>query len=267
MKYVDLDKEIKNSNSTILKILPSFFVNWMKLIIKQEEINRILTKYEGYQGVDFLPKIIEELNLKVQIEGLENLPENGKCFFVANHPFGFVDGLILTHTVGTKYGTLKAIGNEFFTLAPHLRPIIAAVNVFGTNPKDYLVELENVFESDSPITHFPAGSVSRVRKGKIRDKDWHKSFIKQASKYQRDIVPFHFIGRNSMLFYSIYMVRTLLRINVNIEFMLLPYEIFHKKNKTVQVRIGKPISYNTFDDSRPHKEWAQYVKEQVYLLN
>ena len=51
MKYVDLDKEIKNSNSTILKILPSFFVNWMKLIIKQEEINRILTKYEGYRGV------------------------------------------------------------------------------------------------------------------------------------------------------------------------------------------------------------------------
>ena len=111
-------------------------------------------------------------------------------FFVANHPFGFVDGLILTHTVGTKYGTLKAIGNEFFTLAPHLRPIIAAVNVFGTNPKDYLVELE-MYLNQIRLLHIFLRVQFLGKKRKIRDKDWHKkSFIKQASKYQRDIVPF-----------------------------------------------------------------------------
>jgi len=57
--------------------------------------------------------------------------ENGKCFFVANHPFGILDGLILTYTVSQKYGTLKAIANDSFAFVPQLRPFVAAVNVFG----------------------------------------------------------------------------------------------------------------------------------------
>ena len=79
------------------------------------------------------------------------MPENGRCFFVANHPFGFIDGLILTNIVGSKYGDFRAIGNEVFMLIPHVKPIIAAVNVFGINSRKYLLELENVFASELPI--------------------------------------------------------------------------------------------------------------------
>ena len=266
VKYIDLDVAIQNSNSAFLKKMPKWVISLLKKIIHQDEMNRILNKYEDCYGVDFLPKIIEELQLTVQIEGEENLPADGRCFFAANHPFGFVDGLILTNTVGKKYGKLKAIGNDSFLLAPHLKPIIAAVNVFGSNPKAYLLELENLFESDSPITHFPAGVVSRIRNGKIEDKDWQKSFIKQSVKYNRPIVPFHFTGRNSYLFYIIYLIRSFLGINLNIELMLLPYEIFNKKGKTIHVKIGKPIMPETFDNSKTSAEWAQYVKQQVYSL-
>ncbi|MBP8781902.1 MAG: hypothetical protein KBH03_04580 [Paludibacteraceae bacterium] len=128
------------------------------------------------------------------------------------------------------------------------------------------MELENLFESDSPITHFPAGVVSRIRNGKIEDKDWQKSFIKQSVKYNRPIVPFHFTGRNSYLFYIIYLIRSFLGIKLNIELMLLPYEIFNKKGKTIHVKIGKPIMPETFDNSKTSAEWAQYVKQQVYSL-
>ena len=99
MEYINLNKLIQESNSKLLKMLPNFCIYLIKLIIRQKELNRILTKYSDYEGVDFLPKIIEELNIKVEIEGIENLPENSRCFFVANHPFGFADGLILTNTV------------------------------------------------------------------------------------------------------------------------------------------------------------------------
>ena len=264
--HINLKEQISRSNSALLKKLPRFVVRGLEILIKQDEINRILNKYSDIEGVEFLQKVVEELNVRIEYEGLENLPESGKCFFVANHPFGFVDGLILTYTVGTKCGTLKAIGNELFMLIPQLRPLIAAVNVFGANPKEYLRGLDIVFHSDSPITHFPAGLVSRLQKGKIVDIDWQKSFISKSVSCQRDIVPFHFIGRNSFLFYSVYLIRKTLRIKANIELALFPHEIFNKRNKTIKVIIGKPIPYSTFDKSKSPFEWAQYVKGLVYAL-
>jgi hypothetical protein len=137
-EYIDVHKLIKESNSNLLKSLPVFIVDLIKFIIKQSEINRILSVYADYKGVDFLPKIVSELNIKVEIEGLQNLPDNSRCFFVANHPFGFSDGLILTNTIAGKYGDFRAIGNEVYTKIPHIRSIVAAVNVFGTNPRKYL---------------------------------------------------------------------------------------------------------------------------------
>ena len=112
-EYINIHKLIKASNSKLLKRLPNFVIYLIKLIIRENEINRILSDYADYEGVEFLTKIIDELNIKIEIDGIENLPENGKCFFVANHPFGFVDGIILTKTVGSKYGDFRAIGNGF----------------------------------------------------------------------------------------------------------------------------------------------------------
>lgn len=264
--YIDLKAQIGRSNSALLKKLPRFVVRGLEILIKQDEINRIINKYSDIEGVEFLQKVVEELNVRIEYEGLENLPESGKCFFVANHPFGFVDGLILTHTIGNKYGTLKAIGNDLFMLIPQLRPLIAAVNVFGANPKEYLRGLDIVFHSDTPITHFPAGLVSRLKKGKVQDIEWQKSFISKAVSCQRDIVPIHFMGRNSSLFYSVYAIRKILRIKANLELALLPHEIFNKRNKTIKVKIGKPIPYSTFDKSKSPFEWAQYVKGLVYTL-
>lgn len=266
MKYIDIEKQIKESDSAFLKKLPRFLICWIAILIKQDEINRIITKYSCYEGVEFLPKIIEELNIHPEIEGLENLPESGKCFFVANHPFGFVDGLILTNTVAGKYGELKAIGNELFQMVPPLRPMVAAVNVFGTSPREYILELEKTFSSDIPITHFPAGMVSRIINRRVCDDVWQKSFVTKAITNKRQIVPVYFYGRNSVLFYSIYLFRKATGIKTNFELALLPHEIFNKRGKTIRVKIGKPISYDSFDESKSHFEWAQDVKRRVYNL-
>lgn len=266
IKYIDLDKIFQESNSKILKKLPRFAARLVAKIIKQDEINYILNKYTEYTGAEFLPKIFEEFNLKLEIEGKENLPENGKCFFVANHPFGIIDGLILTLTVSQKYGTLKAIANDSFMFVPQLRPFIAAVNVFGKSSKEYLNAIDETYNSNEPITHFPAGLVSRLVKGKVRDLPWKKSFIAKAVSSKRDIIPFHFHGRNSNLFYAIFLFRKLFGIKTVIELMLLPHEMFKKRNRTIRVTIGKPIFCEMFDKSISNMEWAQKVRSHVYAL-
>lgn len=266
MKYLDLEDVIKKSKFSLLKRLPKFIVKLIIRIVKQEEINLILTNHSSDIGVDFLNSMIKEFNLTLEIEGKENLPENGRCFFVANHPFGIIDGLVLTHTVAEKYGTLKAIGNDAFMYIPHLRPLIAAVNSFGQNSKEYINALEEVFDSETPITHFPAGEVSRVYRWKVQDCKWQKSMVTKAVSKKRDIVPIHFYGRNSRLFYSIGIIRRMLWIKLNFELMLLPSEMLKKQNQTIKVRIGKPIPYQKFDSTLSHWDWAQKVRKHVYNI-
>jgi len=267
MKYIDVASSIKESDSEFLKKLPDFLVRFVEKIVKQDELNYVLDKYKDCEGADFHRSIIKEFNITLEVEGIENLPENGKCFFVANHPFGIIDGMCLTKTVLEKYGNLKAIGNEAFVFIPNLRPYIALVNVYGISPKKYITELEKIYHSDISITHFPAGEVSRRYKGKIQDCAWQKSFITRAISCQRDIVPFYFHGRNSNLFYGINLVRRALGIKTNIELMLLPREMFLKRNKTIRFTIGKPISWQKFDRSLTHVLWAQKVKEHVYKMS
>ncbi|MEN6569252.1 MAG: 1-acyl-sn-glycerol-3-phosphate acyltransferase [Rikenellaceae bacterium] len=266
VKYIDIRKILSESNSKFLKSLPRFVTNIIARIIKEDEMNRIMNKYKDCIGQDFLPKVIDELNLKVEITGIENLPENSRCFFVANHPFGIVDGLILTYIITNKYGTVKAIANEAFMYIPQLRPLIAAVNVFEGSSREYLQALEEVYNGKDPISHFPAGEVSRKYHRKVEDCDWQKSFISKAISSKRDIVPICFMGRNSNLFIFIFMFRKIFRIKTNIELALLPRELFNKKGKTIRVKIGKPIPWQTFDKSHSHFEWAQIVKKQVYSL-
>lgn len=266
IKYIDIEKTIGERNSGLLKKLPAFVIKIMTGIIHQDEINLILNKYSNDIGADFLEKVIKEFNIKLDIEGIENLPENKKCFFAANHPFGIADGLVMTYIVSQKYGSLKAIANDAFMFIPQLRPFVAAVNVFDGSSKEYIHKLEETYKEDIPITHFPAGIVSRRHNGKVQDLPWQKSFISKAISSKRDIVPLHFHGTNSNLFYLIHSVRTFFGIEANIELMLLPREMFRKRNKTIRVTIGKPIPYKTFDKSMTHLEWAQNVRAQVYRL-
>ena len=264
MKNINIAHIISNSDSNFLKSLPAFAIRIIARIIKQTELNQIIDTYSAYEGVDILPKLIEEFNIKIEIEGKENLPDNGRCVFVANHPFGLLDGLILTSIVGEKYGNLKAIGNEAFMFVPAFRPIIANVSVFAKNRRKHIIELEEVYHSDVPITHFPFGLVSRIYKFKVQDKHWKKSFVTKAISNQRDIVPIRFYGRNSKLFYAIYLFRQIFRIKTNIELMLLPRELFRKRGKTIKVKISRPIHYQEFNNSLSHWEWAQKVRSSVY---
>ena len=59
-------------------------------------------------------------------------------------------------------------------------------------------------------------------------------------------------------------VRRVLGIKTNIELILLPREMFRKKNKTIKVKIGKPIPIQKFDKTFSHWVWADKVRRYVY---
>lgn len=266
IKHINLAEALKHTNSKGLRRLPGIIVKVLEKFIYQDQINGVINKYIDFIGINFHPEVIKEFNLKLDIRGIENMPDHSRCFFTANHPFGIIDGLVLGYQVGRKYGDLRAIGNESFLYVPNLRPLIAAVNVFGNSSRDYIEALNEVYNSDVAIAHFPAGVVSRFYDGKIQDPPWQKSFVTKAISARRDVVPCYFAGSNSRLFYLLFRFRKLAGIKTNLELALLPREMFKKRNKTIRLVIGKPIPWTRFDNSMTHHEWAQKVRQHVYKM-
>ena len=126
--------------------------------------------------------------------------------------------------------------------------------------------VDELFASDKAIFIFPAGLVSRKKKGKIEDLEWKKTFITRAKKHNKTIIPVYVDGSLTNFFYNLSNFRTTIGIKANIEMLYLAKETFKQKNKTITINFGEPIHPKTFDSSKNDKEWAKYVKEIVYSL-
>ena len=109
------------------------------------------------------------------------------------------------------------------------------INKHGAQTKEAAVRLDEVFASDCQVLTFPAGLCSRKQNGHIEDTEWKKSFVRNAVKYHRDVVPVFFEGRNSDFFYRLAHIRKRLGIKLNIEMLYLPDEMFRNKHKTFHV--------------------------------
>ncbi len=266
MQKIDFDEIIKEKNPRLAKYLPKFIKKFIKKIICQDDINDFIERNGHLQGVEFSESLIKYLNFRVNVIGKEKIPENGKYVFVANHPLGGLDGLALVSEIGKKNRNVKILVNDLLRNIENLNPVFIHVNKHGRNPQEYARAIDEAYASDDFIITFPAGFVSRRKKGVISDIKWQKNFLKKAITHGRDIIPIHIEAQNSKLFYIIANIRKALGIKVNIEMFLLPHELFKQRNKSITLRIGEPISNEMFDKSLSLDEWAEIVRGHVYAL-
>ena len=221
-KTIDIEKVIKNSKSAFVRSLPGFIIRFIKNLVRQDEMNETIYRNRHKSGVPFVNAVLNDWNVKVDVKGGENVPDSGRFVFVANHPVGGMDALAFLSAIHSFFPNVISPSNQLFSYIPNLKPVILGVNVFGTNTKETVIKFNQLFESDAQIMIFPAGIVSRRKKGIIEDPEWQKTFITKAIQYKRDIIPVFIEGRNSNLFYIVDRVRKFLGIKMSIEIILLP---------------------------------------------
>ena len=269
-KTIDIDKILRDKMGAKAKFVPSFAVNWLKRILHEDEVNQFLWDSRGLSGTEWLTECVRYLDMTLQIEGLENLPDkdDGKLYtFVSNHPLGGQDGVALGSIIGKHYdGRFRYLVNDLLLNLPGLKPVSIGINKTGKQSRDFPRMVEVGFKSDNHILMFPAGLNSRKINGKIHDLEWKKTFITKSVEYQRDVVPIFFGGRNSDRFYRIAYFSDKYVKKVNIAMLFLVDEMYKNVGKTFRVAIGKPIPWQTFDKSRTSMEWAKYVEDMVYEL-
>ena len=214
---IDVDSVIRQRLPRHYRYIPKWLIRWIERTIHQDGLNKILSDMGNKKGVDAADIALDDLNIKYQAVGEENIPSEGRFIFASNHPLGGLDGMALISLIGHRYGgdNIKFIVND----------LLMAVK-----------PLDNVF---LPI-----------------NKHGHQS-RQSAQEIERDIIPVYFDGQNSKKFYRMARWRERLGIKLNIEMVLLPGEMFKSSGSTYKVHFGKPVKWQSLDSRNARAEAAR----------
>ena len=265
-KFINIREVIRKKNPALAKMMPNFVISFMKRLVHEDELNRIIYDYRDSNGLAFVRNVLEDMKVTYSMEGLEQVPVDGRYIFASNHPLGGFDGLVLMDAIGTVFPEIRFIVNDILLNLKNLDPVFVPVNKHGRQSVEYARKIDETYSSDAQVLYFPAGLCSRKIKGEINDLKWNKNFIQKAIQYQRDVVPVYFEGHNSNFFYNLANLRKRLGIKANLEMTFLVDEFFKQKGQHVRLKIGTPIVYTTFDKSQNYNFWAEFVRERVYLM-
>lgn len=265
-QILDIEQVIVSRAGAKAKYIPKFLIRWFKRFIHQDYINEYLK--EGYVGVEFCENCLEYLGVELTIEGLENLPKDGRKYtFVSNHPLGAIDGVALGAIIGKEYdGKIKYLMNDILMNLKGMAPLGIPINKLGGQARNLPKLISEVYASDNQMLVFPAGLCSRKIEGKIQDLEWGKSFVKKSRETGRDIIPIHFEGENSKRFYRVATWCKRLKIKFNFAMMLLPDEMYRSAGRKYKITFGRPIPVSSLDKSMSDFEWAQEIRRRVYVL-
>lgn len=262
----DLDLMMRESKSPLVRAVPKFIRTWLKKTVKQDDINRIHKQCYDYVGHPFASKALDVLGVTLNVENIDLVPKNQRYVFVANHPFGAIDGMAMIKLIGENFGEVNFIGNQMFHYIPNLVPIVTPVDVFGRNSRNAIKAFNDVYASDLQILNFPSGEVSRKYNKVVEDCKWQKSFLQKAIEHNRIVVPVFICGQNSERFYTWYKRRRFFGIGMNFELMLLPDEMLKKSNSTVRIIFGKPINPSELPQGISLDEKVQLIRSYSYNL-
>ncbi|MDE6263443.1 MAG: lysophospholipid acyltransferase family protein [Muribaculaceae bacterium] len=242
---------------------------WLKI----DQINEIHRQACSEPGPRCASRILSDsLNIKVEVKGaevLENLPQ-GAFITVSNHPLGALDGIALVSLFGEKRPDFKVMVNMILNHVQGMAPNFIAVDPMAQkDPAKRAVSINGIrqciaqIRGGHPLGFFPAGAMSKTtwRRGNIQDRPWQDSVLQLIFKSKVPVIPVFFADRNSRLCNIMGHVCWPLRS------VMLPREVVRKRNSTLHVTIGRPIS---LEEQEPYRENAQtlgdFLRKQTYDL-
>ena len=266
IEFINVRKLIGSKNPKMLKWLPGFIISYLERILHQDEINAFMNKHKDVKNADFCREVIDYLNIDLSAEGIENVPESGKIVFAMNHPLGGMDALALVEVLRHRRSDLRFIVNDLLMNVTNLEELFLGVDKHQKTTTSKRAKINDVFKSDSAVSIFPAGLVSRKTDGIVKDLEWKKSFVTLSKQNNRLIIPVYINGSLSNFFYRLANIRRRLGIKMNIEMLYLSNELFKQRNKKMHIIFGKPIDLLSYGSDKNDKQIAQEIKEIVYKL-
>lgn len=235
---------------------------------------RIERLYNRIRDLDVPAKSLWSLGLQqLQIdmlydrEKLMSMPKTGPLIFIANHPYGIVDGLMMAALVAELRDEFVFLVNEVLTRDERLKPFLLPIDFRETKEalrtnlesRDKAVERLKAGEA---LAIFPSGAVSTSKSyfGPAEDWEWKNFVIKLIQQSRATVVPLFIEGQNSRMFQMVSQFSMALRLG------MLLYETINKMKRQIQVHIGDPITYDELENTCTRPEMLGYLRKKVEAL-
>ncbi|MBL8893021.1 MAG: lysophospholipid acyltransferase family protein [Rhizobiales bacterium] len=223
--------------------------------------------YEEHQesvrgGENFFDAAVRLLRVDVQFDSaaLALTPKSGPVVFISNHPYGVLDGIILTWLALKVRPDTKVLANSVLCQAPDARENLLPVDFAETrearetNVKSRLAA-QSWLHRGHAIGIFPGGGVStteRPLKGPAVDLPWAPFTAKLIRPSRATVVPVYFVGQNSRLF------QLASHLSLTLRLSLVFRETARRIGTSLKVRVGRPIP---FDEIAHVEDRAALVRE------
>jgi putative hemolysin len=212
---------------------------------------------------------LKELNITLELdkEKLAQIPSTGPLIFIANHPFGVVDGLAMGEIVSRVRSGFSILVNAVLCRNPQLDPYLLPID-FRTIPEATKINLAtrqaalSRLASGEAVAIFPSGAVATAPfPGKDPvDLEWKRFLIRLVTQSDATVIPLYFHGRNSFWF------QLASYIHLNLRLGLLLYEVKNKMNRSIRITIGDPIKPEILKTKKPNQELLSFLREATLSL-
>ncbi len=207
------------------------------------------------------------LNLNYNLSGLENIPAEGPCVIVANHPHGLSDGLMFGDVAMRVRSDIRIVVNEFLNCVYGMRPYSITVDVYGGDAARRanmagMREILKWLREGHCILVFPSGSAASYspQDGRIIDDPWQANISTLIRKTGATVVPMHISGHTGRLF------QLVTRYAKERRSSLLPREIKRDGRMRHSIRLGPPIPPATFSMFPDDESLSDYFRLRSMLL-
>lgn len=213
-------------------------------------------------GETFFDAAIRLLKLDVLFDQarLSLVPKHGPVVFIANHPYGVLDGITLTWLAMKVRPDTKVLAHSVLCQDQEARNNLLPID-FANTPEAQHTTLasrqhaQRWLREGHAIGIFPGGGVSlseRPLKGPAIDLSWAPFTGKLITMSKAIVVPVCFIGQNSRLF------QLASHLSMTLRLSLVFRETARRIGTRLEVRVGRPIP---FEDLAHFKDRAALVQE------
>jgi len=250
-----------------------FFLNIVPL--GAAKANRMLKKH-GSKHKDhvFINHVIDDLGHKLDVVGVENIPETGPVTLVANHPGG-ADVVATISAIARKRPDHVILANELICVEPVVG-IVLPVNTLAKNKKLNMDAVHQAYRDGKVVVFYAAGKNSRYNEdGELRDRKWRPTFIDFAIEYKTPITVLKIGGANANIFYKVSKFR-----EKRPRFKKVPLENFFQlrelvkpKKYAIPLTFSEPISYDVVKrnigsgETKEKRDFADDLYNFVYKMD
>lgn len=265
-KITDLTELVKGG-----KHLPNWLVlgaeKWLGLHALNVAHNKIEDDWENGSEENFFSLACKYLNLNYEVEGLDNIPKEGPCVIVSNHPHGMSDGLMFGDIAMKVRSDIRIVVNEFLHHVRGMRPYQITVDVYGGEEAKRanmqgMREMLRWLKDGHCLLVFPSGSAATWswQDKRVIDDPWQTNISAIIKKTGATVVPMHFSGHNGLFFQTVSVLAKGIRSN------FLAREILRDGKTLHKVRLGKPIVPTTIAINETDEALTDFLRLSSMML-